>query len=129
MEIRLTFNTRVSRWIAGWTVADRAVAFDAARGIGSTSGIGARIDGRWSGAEASLDRVSDTSRLASTGETANIVRANGVGSARIAQTFVNIQFTVDLRVTIVTWRAQALGLVGDGPAHGIGTAGTRFQTG
>ena len=75
---KLAFDTWVSRWVARWTIADWSGVFDSASGIGATSGIGTRVDGRWCGTKTSLNRITHTARLTSAGEAANIVRADSV---------------------------------------------------
>ena len=97
-------------------------------GVGSATGIGARIDRGRSGTEAALDRIAHAPWGASAGEAAHAVRTDGVGSARIAQTFVDILFAFHLSVSIVTRRAETLSLVGDGPAIGVDSAGVGFET-
>jgi hypothetical protein len=39
----ITFDARISRWIIGWTEADRTTSLDTTLGVQSTARIGARI--------------------------------------------------------------------------------------
>ena len=89
IELTLTFDARIAGWIVGRTVTNGAFAFGAALGVGTASSIRTRIDGR-SSAKTSFDSISDTSGLARTAVAANCVRADGVGSARIGQTLVDV---------------------------------------
>lgn len=101
----VAFSARIAIWIVGWAVADGTSSLDTTQGMSSTTGICAWVYGGWCSAEAASDWVSDTSRCASAGEATDIVRANSVGTARVAQTFVDILFAFDLSVAKVTWRA------------------------
>jgi hypothetical protein len=89
IELTLTFDTRIAGWIVGRTVTNGAFAFGAALGVGTASSIRTRVDGR-SSAKTSFNSISDASGLAGAAVASNGVRADGVGSARIGQTLVDV---------------------------------------
>ena len=97
-------------------------------GVGSAFDVGARItDRRWSGAQTALLRVAYAARLTSAFVAAYCVGTDGIRSARVGQTFVDILFTFDLRVSVESGRTEALGSVSDCSAHGVGSTGGRLE--
>lgn len=126
MVQKLTSNAWIAGRVIWWTVADGLIGswFYTALGVGSAFDVGTRVSDRgWSGAQTALLRVAYTARLTCAFVAAYRVGTDGIRSARVRQTFVDILFTFDLSVSVESRRAEALSSMSHGSAHGVGSAG------